>query len=109
MKLGPEEPAGPYGEFVRPAFAALLTNGVGVFLKDGPIGDVELFGIDMLGLLPAKVDSEGFLDHGNMSEPGIFHPVLQPVCDPAIATTTKVNRVHFARLVRMLTIPFGSL
>ena len=79
LKLGPLAPVVPYGEVIRPAFAALLTNGVGVFLYDGPIGDVELFGIDILGLLPAKVDSEGFLDHGNISAPGIFHPVLHPV------------------------------
>ena len=64
-------------------------------------------GIDSPGLLLAK--SMGFLDHGNMSDPGIFQPVLHPVCVPAIATTTTANRVQFAILVRMLTIPFDSL
>jgi hypothetical protein len=71
---------------------------------------VEPFGgIERLGLLPAKVDSEGFFDQGNMSEPGIFHPDLHPVCVPLMATTTTAIRVQVASLVRMLTIPFGSL
>jgi len=80
-------------------------------LYAGLIGDdgVPLGGIERLGLLPAKVDSEGFFDQGNMSEPGIFHPDLHPVCVPLMATTTIANRVQVASLVRMLTIPFGSL
>jgi len=110
LKLGPVVLAGPYGEAVRPALAAVLDSGEGVFLKAGPTGEAEeLGGIDRLGLVPAKVDSEGFLDHGNIFEPGIFQPDLHPVCVPAIATTTTANRVQFAILVRMLTIPFDSL
>ena len=74
------------------------------------MGEVGLLdGIDKLGLLPAKVDSEGFLDHGNMSVPGIFQPLLHPLCVPNTATTTTAIRVQFPSLVRMLTIPFGSL
>ena len=110
LKLGLAVPAAPYGEAGRPGLAALLTNGDGVFLNAGLTGEVGLLdGIDRLGLVPAKVASEGFLDHGNISVPGIFHPLLHPVCVPAIATTTTANRVQFASLVRMLTIPFGSL
>lgn len=102
--------AAPYGDGVRLGLAALLTKGDGLFLKAGPTVDVGLFdGIDRLGLLPANVDSEGFLDHGNMSVPGIFQPLLHPVCVPKTVTTTTAIRVQFASLVRMLTIPFGSL
>jgi len=88
----------------------LLTNGEGLFLRAGPTGDDDEFeGIDKLGLLPANVDSDGFLDQGNMSDPGIFQPLLQPVCVPAATMTTTAIRVQLASLVRMLTIPFGSL
>jgi len=88
----------------------LLASGEGLFLKAGPTGDDDAFeGIDKLGLLPANVDSDGFLDQGNISDPGIFQPFLQPVCVPATTTTTTAIRVQLASLVRMLTIPFGSL
>ena len=107
LTLGPA--VAPYGVVGRPGFAALLTSGDGVFLEAGPKADDELVGIDKLGLLPAKVDSDGFLDQGNISVPGIFHPLLHPLCVPAIATTTTAIRVQFASLVRMLTIPFDSL
>jgi hypothetical protein len=109
LKLGPPVLGEPYGEVGRPELATLLAMDEGVFLNEGPMGEVLLFGIDMLGLLPANVVSEGFFDHGNISAPGIFQPVLQPVCVPARATTTRLIRVQFASFVRMLTIPFGSL
>lgn len=96
LKLGPVELVGP-----RP-LAALLASVEGVFLEAGLIGpDWLLDGIDRLGLLPAKVDSLGFRDQENMSEPGIFHPLLQPVCVPVTTTTTTASRVQFASFIRM--------
>ena len=35
----------------------------------------------MEGPEPANVDSDGFLPQENMSAPGIFHPLLQPVLE----------------------------
>jgi hypothetical protein len=71
-------------------------------LVAGLIGE-ELFvvGIDKLGLLPASVDSLGFLDHEKRSEPGIFHPLLQPVWVPATATTTRAILVQLASFMLM--------
>jgi hypothetical protein len=95
LKPGLEVEVGEYGDVLRPPLAALLIKGDGVFL------DAGLDGIDKLGLLPAKVDSEGFFDHENMSEPGIFQPLLHPACVPATTTTIAAIRVQFASFVRM--------
>jgi hypothetical protein len=94
---------GPYGELGRPPLAALLTSGDGVFFWAG------LDGIARLGLLPAKVDSDGLRDQENMSAPGIFQPLLQPVCVPATTTTTTAIRVQLASFIRMAINSFGSL
>jgi len=84
---------------VRPALAAVLERGEGVFRSAGLVGEpVGPDGIAKLGLLPANVDSLGFRDQENMSEPGIFQPLLfqpllQPVCEPVTTTTTTASRV----------------
>jgi len=97
----------PYGGDGRDGFAALLASVDGEPRKAGLIGPAfELEGIDKLGLLPAKVDSLGFRDQANMSEPGIFHPLLQPVCVPATTTTTTASRVQLASFVRMANNSF---
>lgn len=89
---------------------------IGVFFRAGLIGDplvarpelleaspdpVELPETDKLGLLPARLDSVGFFDQENMSLPGIFQPLLQPVCVPATAAITSANLVHFVIYVRI--------
>ena len=102
LNVGLDELAAPYGEPLRPALAALLARGDGVFRWAGLTGPLGLpDGIARLGLLPARVDSLGFLDQENMSEPGIFHPLLHPVCVPATTTTTTASRVQLAILIRM--------
>lgn len=68
---------------------------------DASPASVELPETDRLGLLPARLDSVGFLDQENMSLPGIFQPLLQPVCVPATAAITSANLVHFAMCVRI--------
>jgi hypothetical protein len=62
---------------------------------------VELPETVRLGLLPARLDSVGFLDQENISLPGIFQPLLQPVCVPATAAITSANLVHFVICVRI--------
>jgi hypothetical protein len=92
---------------------------IGVFLSAGLIGEplvarpepleakpdpVELPETDRLGLLPARLDSVGFFDQENISLPGIFQPLLQPVCVPATAAITSANLVHFVIFVRIACI-----
>jgi len=36
-------------------------------------------GVETDGPLPTRVDSDGFRPQENMSDPGIFQPLLQPV------------------------------
>ena len=64
---------------------------------------------DRLGELPAKVDSEGFLDHGSMLLPGIFHPLLQPICVVQITQAINENLVQCAILVRITNQSFDSI
>jgi len=81
LKLGPVLPVAPYGEPGRLPLATLLANGFGVFRNAGLVfaDAVELVvGIERLGLLPASVASDGFRDQANISEPGIFQPLLHP-------------------------------
>jgi hypothetical protein len=73
----------------------------GVLLDDKP-EPVELEpGTDSVGLLPASDASEGFLFQENISVPGIFHPLLQPVWVPATTATTSTSRDQFAIVLRM--------
>jgi hypothetical protein len=92
---------------------------VGVFFSEGLIGEplvarpepleakpepVELPETERLGLLPARLDSVGFFDQENISLPGIFQPLLQPVCVPATAAITSANLVHFVIYFRIACI-----
>jgi len=61
-------------------------------------------GVETVGPLPTRVDSEGFLPQENMSEPGIFQPLLQPVWPASTAKTIHVNTQFRVRL-RMANNP----
>lgn len=63
----------------------------------------------MLGLLPASVDSEGFLLQENMLAPGIFHPLLQPTWVPLMTSTTRASLFQCAILVRIANNPLIAL
>lgn len=63
----------------------------------------------MLGLLPANVDSDGFLLHENMLAPGIFHPLLQPTWVPPTTSTTRASLFQFAIFVRIANNPLIAL
>jgi len=45
-------------------------------------------------LVPVNVLSEGFLDHENMFEPGIFQPDEQPTCEQVATASNKPTRIH---------------
>ncbi len=48
-------------------------------------------GVETEGPLPTRVDSDGFRPHENISDPGIFQPLLQPVWPATRAKTNPVN------------------
>jgi hypothetical protein len=103
--------APPYG---LPPLAFALESNAGVLLDAGLAGDPALEaklpvlepGAAKLGLLPAKVDSEGFLDHGKILALGIFHPDWHPVC-PAPTTVTN-NTAKILRRVNLVDMASKS-
>lgn len=106
----------------------MLESKLGVFLEAGPLpaapplaanaepvppdglepGEV-LPGTVMLGVLPAKVASEGFLDQGSMPLPGIFQPLLQPTCVVQITQAINEYFVQCAMVVRITNQSFDSI
>lgn len=101
----------PYGLAAR--LLALESN-AGVLLEAGLAGvpapeaklPVLAAGAVKLGLLPASVDSDGFLDHGKMLALGIFQPDWQPVC-PAPITET-INSANILRRVILVDMASKS-
>jgi hypothetical protein len=91
-------PIAPYG---LPPLALVLDSNAGVLFDAGLVGEPALDaklpvfgpGAVKLGLLPAKVDSEGFLDHGKILALGIFHPDWHPVCPAATTETNNIAKI----------------
>jgi len=81
----------PYGDDGLVLFNAVLLIGDGVFFVDGLVG-VPFDGIAIEGPVPARVLSEGLRVHENMSDPGIFQPLLHPVWVPAMTAKTIPKR-----------------
>lgn len=91
----------PYGPDCLPPLLLLLTAvleiGFGVFRVAGLVAaDVlEFSGIEIDGLEPVRVLSDGLRFHENMSLPGIFQPLLQPTCEPAMTVRINPKRTQF--------------
>jgi hypothetical protein len=79
------------------ALAAVLEMGLGVFRVAGlVIADVlEFSGIAIDGDDPVNVFSDGLRFQENMSLLGIFQPLLQPTCDPAMTVRINPKRTQF--------------
>lgn len=88
-----------------PPIAAELANALGVLFVAGLVG-VDEDGIESDGLEPVSVDSLGLRDQENISAPGIFQPLLHPVCVVEITTTTIPKRIQFENLFRMANNSF---
>lgn len=101
----------PYGLAVR---VLALESKAGVLFDAGlegvPVPEAKLpvfaVGAVKLGLLPAKVDSDGFLDHGKILALGIFQPDWQPVCPTAIMET--INSAKILRRVILVDMASKS-
>lgn len=85
-------------------FNAVLLIGDGVLLVDGLVG-APFEGMAIDGPVPARVLSEGLRVHENISEPGIFQPLLQPVWVPAMTAKTIPVRIQFGKRLRMAINP----
>lgn len=110
------------GRFAAPGFTAVLATWLGVErsagligLPDGAVGGglddfaVALAvvdpGVEIEGPFPTKVDSEGFRPQENMSVPGIFQPLLQPVWLVASIAKTIPVYTQFRVRLRMANNP----
>jgi hypothetical protein len=61
-------------------------------------------GVEIDGPFPTSVDSDGLRPQENMSDPGIFQPLLQPVC-PASKARTNPVKTQFRVRLRMANNP----
>ena len=77
--------------------AAVLEIGLGVFRVAGLVAadDLEFSGIAIDGDDPVKVLSDGLRFQENMSLLGIFQPLLQPTCEPAMTVRINPKRTQF--------------
>lgn len=100
----------------------MLESRLGVFLAAGlfgglppakavpPLGAEALEdGTLIVGLLPARVDSDGFFDQENIFVEGIFQPLLQPTCVAQSAQAIIEKVVQCAILVRITNQSFDSI
>jgi hypothetical protein len=75
----------------------VLEIGLGVFRVAGLVAadDLEFSGSAIDGDDPVKVLSDGLRFHENMSLLGIFQPLLQPTCEPAMTVRINPKRTQF--------------
>jgi hypothetical protein len=94
----------PYGDEGLVLFSAVLLMGDGVLFVEGLVG-APFDGIAIEGPVPASVLSDGLRVQENMSDPGIFQPLLQPVWVPAMTAKTIPKRIQFGKRLRMAINP----
>jgi hypothetical protein len=70
------------------------------------LGKLEL-GKFVGGLVPRSLSCEGFLDQGNISDPGIFQ-ALQPVCVPASTASNRPERTQIGKRLCMAKLSSRS-
>ena len=107
---------------------AWLAMGLGVFFEAGLTGPLDAALPDIApldpeeswtsvvalelgkfvgGLVPSSLSCEGFLDQGNISEPGIFQ-ALQPVCEPASTASNRPERTQIGKRLCMAKLSSQS-
>ena len=94
----------PYGDDGLVLFSAVLLIGAGELFVEGLVG-VPADGMAIEGPVPARVLSDGLRVHENISDPGIFQPLLQPVWVPAMTAKTIPKRIQFGKRLRMAINP----